>query len=92
MRKDELETKQVKERTSKVQDFRSSRLGEFASEDQGLGSTSMASGFAASTQLNQRLKDKPGRDALEKTLSASHTGDSLFANSTLKSPPEIDLP
>lgn len=92
MRKDELENKQAKERASKVADFRSSRMGEMAaSEDHGMGSTSYASGFAAS-QNPRNIEHKGGKDAIEKGLSASHTGDSLFQHSTLKSPPDIDLP
>ena len=78
MRKDELENKQARERASKVADFRSSRMGEVAaSEDHGMGSTSYASGFAAS-QNPRTIEHKGGKEAIEKGLSASHTGDSLF--------------
>ena len=62
-------------------------------EDYKEASASVASGtgFADSQFRNTNMFGSIDPTA-EQNMSASHTGDSLFAHSTLRSPPEIDLP
>ena len=78
MKKEELDRKQMRERASKVAEFRSAHKGAEVSDKKVVGNTSM--GYTKPVSIE---------DA-EKGLSESHGGDSLYANS-LRSP-DFDLP